>query len=319
MSETMEWVKRGRIYEPKGDGWRASHAMVATPWMLPSGELRLYVGFCSAGPVSRVGFIDLDPDNPSKVLGVSEAPALDIGVPGAFDDNGVVPTQVFTGPSGELFLSYAGFQQQTKVRYTIFSGLAQSHDGGVTFRRISDAPWLDRTHESLFIRSGAWIIADHEPMTPYQHWSVWYLSGREWREARGALRPRYSLRRMEVMAGPAALTDDGPVVLDLRDDEFGFGRPNVHRSATGYNLFFSARSETTAYRLGFARSLDGIQWERADENASIPRGEPGEWDSDMVCYGVPFRHRGKTWLFYNGNSYGETGLGLAELVGGSWD
>ena len=37
------------------------------------------------------------------------------------------------------------------------------------------------------------------------------------------------------------------------------------------------------------------------------------WDSTMICYAHQFRHDGKLYALYNGNNYGETGIGLAVL------
>lgn len=34
--------------------------------------------------------MDVDANNPSRILEVSERPVLDIGTPGSFDENGVV-------------------------------------------------------------------------------------------------------------------------------------------------------------------------------------------------------------------------------------
>ena len=35
------------------------------------------------------------------------------------------------------------------------------------------------------------------------------------------------------------------------------------------------------------------------------------WDSEMVCYPFVFDHKDITYMLYNGNSYGKTGMGLA--------
>jgi hypothetical protein len=67
-----------------------------------------------------------------------------------------------------------------------------------------------------------------------------------------------------------------------------------------------------SYRLGYAESGDGINWLRKDEEVGIDRSDEG-WDSVMMCYPYLYRHQDKTYLFYNGNGFGESGLGYAVL------
>ncbi len=66
------------------------------------------------------------------------------------------------------------------------------------------------------------------------------------------------------------------------------------------------------YRIGYAESLDGLQWERLDHLAGIDISESG-WDSQSVEYPYVFEHRGQKFMLYNGNGYGATGFGIAVL------
>jgi hypothetical protein len=67
-----------------------------------------------------------------------------------------------------------------------------------------------------------------------------------------------------------------------------------------------------AYRIGYAESADGLQWERRDGEAGLDVSASG-WDSEMVGYPCVFDHRGRRYMLYNGNGFGETGIGLAIL------
>lgn len=68
-----------------------------------------------------------------------------------------------------------------------------------------------------------------------------------------------------------------------------------------------------SYRLGYAYSLDGINWIRKDDDAGIDV-TPGTWDSDMMCYPSVFESDGKFYLLYNGNEFGKYGFGAAILI-----
>ena len=66
------------------------------------------------------------------------------------------------------------------------------------------------------------------------------------------------------------------------------------------------------YSLGYAESLDGIQWKRLDSEVGIGTS-PSGWDSEMIEYPFVFDHAGGRYMLYNGNGYGKTGFGLAVL------
>ena len=66
------------------------------------------------------------------------------------------------------------------------------------------------------------------------------------------------------------------------------------------------------YKIGYAESSDGINWNRLDDEVGITTSDAG-WDADMICYPCVFRHDGYTYMFYNGNNFGGDGIGLAVL------
>ena len=77
-------------------------------------------------------------------------------------------------------------------------------------------------------------------------------------------------------------------------------------------MWYSVRSHSRGYRLGYAESRDGVQWERRDSEVGIDVSESG-WDSEMIHCGWIQEAWGRTYLFYNGNDYGATGFGVAVL------
>ncbi len=83
-----------------------------------------------------------------------------------------------------------------------------------------------------------------------------------------------------------------------------------YRSLAGYRTDFDS-----AYRLGYAESDDGMQWRRMDDRVGIERSRTG-WDSEMMEYCWLQRHGQDTYLLYNGNGFGQSGIGMARLV--SW-
>ena len=194
----------------------------------------------------------------------------------------------------------------TKVRYYLFTGLAVSDDSGESFQRYSQAPLLDRSDGELFVRTAACVLRDEG------RWKMWYIGGDKWIETNGKQLPSYNMRYLE--------SDDltswgrqGRVVLDPRPpDEFGFGRPFIIKEDNLFKMWYSIRTISKGYRLGYAESLDGLRWERKDAEVGIDVSESG-WDSQMTGFGCIQETKYGTYMFYNGNNYGETGFGVALL------
>src|SRR4051812_36318955 len=174
----MRWSKQGLLYRPDGSPpWARRHPYPPTPYLLDGETLRIYLAFTDENGIGRAGYVDVSADEPSRILGVSRQPVLDVGQAGAFDDNGVMPTTVV--PVGdELYMYYAGFQLGRKLPYFQFQGLAISTDGGESFQRHSRAPVLDRSDGELSNRASACVIVEDGTFR------MWYSAGSEWAVAR---------------------------------------------------------------------------------------------------------------------------------------
>lgn len=302
----MRWIKKGLIYGPDGTYFWAKHsALQPTPYLASENVIRVYAGFRDEDGISRVGFVDVDANKPLEVLRISERPVLDVGVPGTFDENGVVPCAV-TKRDGKLYLYYAGYQLGHRVRFLAFAGLAISEDGGNYFVRYSKVPILDRTENELLFR----VI--HSIMFEDNVWKTWYGGGSEFIQGDTTTLPVYDIRYLESKDG-VNFDKKGKVCLGMRGvDEYRIGRPYVIKSGKIYRMFYATATKSKGFRLGYAESRDGIDWERKDEKIGIDVSESG-WDSQMISYPSVIRYKDRVYLFYNGNDYGKDGFGYALL------
>ena len=126
--------------------------------------------------------------------------------------------------------------------------------------------------------------------------------------------PLYMMKYLTSIDGIS--WDDNPPIDCLEyanADEHGFGRPYVFKEEGLYKMFYSIRTYSRGYYIGYAESADGIAWNRMDERAEITLSVTG-WDSQNLSYPTLFNHMGDTYMFYNGNGCGKTGFGYAELV-----
>lgn len=304
----MKWEKRGLIYAPDGAlEWARQYAFPPTPVRTPDGGLRLYLAFCDENTVGRVGYVDVDPHDPGTVLKVSQRPVLDIGTPGAFDENGILPTSVI-GVGDELWMYYVGYQLGQKVRYYQFQGLAISRDAGETFTRWQRTPVIDRSDAELLNRTSAFVMQEEE------RFRMWYVGGSEWTTGKeGKSLPVYNLRHLTSPDGKH-WGAEGTVCIDFaNEDEHAFGKPWVRRRGGDYEMWYSVRTRSRGYRLGYARSKDGVHWTRLDDEVGIDVSGSG-WDSEMIAYASVIDVDDETYMFYNGNNCGQTGFGYAVLT-----
>jgi len=94
-----------------------------------------------------------------------------------------------------------------------------------------------------------------------------------------------------------------------------FSRPTVIKDEKGiFHMWYSFRSGGgSKYKIGYARSTDGISWVRKHEELGLDVSETG-WDSEMVCYPYVFKHKEMYYMLYNGNAFGKEGFGLATIT-----
>ena len=306
----MKWDKLGILWNTDGrQDWSRSHAMAPTPVRLDRDTVRVYVTTRDATGRGRPTYLDVSARDPMQVFRTADHPLLDLGQAGSFDEHGVVMTSLVCHPDGRLMMYYSGFEPCQNIRYRVFTGLAWSEDHGETFRRHSRAPILDRSHDELYFRCSPCVLYEHGLFR------LWYVAGSSWTELNGKLMPVYDLRH-QVSHDGITWTATGQTVLTLNDAvEHGFGRPwVVKHGEADYRLFYSIRRrDVGAYRLGYATSRDGIHWIRKDHDMGLDTS-PGGFDSEAIMYSATLDVDGRTYCFYNGNNFGEAGIGVAERI-----
>jgi predicted GH43/DUF377 family glycosyl hydrolase len=301
----MIWRKRGLVYRPNGERWWArQYATIPTAEALDDRTLRVYFAALDDRRYGRIGFVDLDARDPTRILAESSEPVLDLGEPGTFDDCGVNASCTVT-VGDRRFLYYIGWQRCERVPYMLFSGLATSVDQQV-FQRASRVPILDRTGAEPFSRSAPCVL----PVEDGFH--MWYWSCLRWSEGRNGLHYNNVIRHASSTDGIHWRPADDICLQPEWPWEYSLGRPWVVRDGSVWRMWFSVRSEEEPYRLGYAESSDGRSWLRDDSRVGISSSESG-WDSEMTCYPCVVDAGGCRYLFYNGNRHGATGFGYAVL------
>ncbi|MEQ8170538.1 MAG: hypothetical protein ABRQ38_16745 [Candidatus Eremiobacterota bacterium] len=305
----MKWIKKGRIFEATGNfGWMNSHAQIPAILVKPD-ILRIYFASRPEQCISMTTFIDVDIDDPAKIIYLHDKPILELGRPGSFDEHGIMPGYICEY-QGQVWLYYGGWSRRTTIPYSNWTGLAISDDGGITFRRAFDGPLIDRTPLEIYSGAACFILKQKDK------WHMWYGSGEEWIKVEDKYEEYYEIKYASSNDGITWIRD-GRKILSHKEYE-PTQRPTVFFYQGKYHMLFcyrgmrDFRDGKNSYRIGYAWSNNLIDWIREDEIAGIETSDSG-WDSTMLAYPYVVKGKEKFFLFYNGNGFGKTGFGYAEL------
>src|SRR4051794_15011627 len=124
----MKWSRKGLIFTADGRyDWMAHHACVPVVELIDKERLRIYYGPRDDAGRTRVSFIEVSAQDPSRLLYVHDRPVLDLGRLGTFDDSGAMPSSI-VNVGERKFMLYIGWNQGVTVPYRNSVGLAVSTD-----------------------------------------------------------------------------------------------------------------------------------------------------------------------------------------------
>ena len=291
----------------------AHHACVPVADKINGEVLRIYFGPRDIEGRTTTTFIDVEADNPSRIRYVHDRPVLGLGKLGTFDDSGAMPSCI-VNHGGRKFLYYIGWNRGVTVPYRNSIGLAVSDDGGESFERVVEGPVLDRTATEPYFCASPFALYDEEAAK----WKLWYASSTGWTVVNGHPEPLYQVKYAESADGVSWLRRN-TVCLEYAFEGEANARPCVLKENGCYRMWYCYRGsvdyrtdKAQSYRIGYAESADGILWERRDSEVGIERSDEG-WDWVMMEYPWVYEHRGRKFMLYNGNGFGETGFGYAVL------
>lgn len=297
----MKWTKQGNIFNKH-------HAQVPVVDTYDT-FYRIYYSTRIDGK-SNPMFIDIDKVS-FKVINESTAPILPLGNKGYFDWAGVMPTEIVNIGTAK-YLYYIGWSNRIDVPYHNCLGLAISTDDGNTWQKVSDGPVFNTSRNEPGYIGTISVLGENDGLRG------WYLSCRSWEEIDGIMEPIYDIKYATSKDG-LSWTPTNITCIPLRENEGGISKASVITTTDGYEMWFSYRGKRNyraksdqSYRIGYAKSIDGLTWSRED-SIELDISDSG-WDSEMVAYPHVIVETDRLVMFYNGNKFGQTGIGYATLT-----
>lgn len=312
------WKKLGRIFDPTKFAdrpWMNEFAQ-APATLIFDDSVRVY--FSCRPPADQNGqyvsysaFVDLDRYDLTRIVRLADAPILPLGELGTFDEFGVYPVSVIRDKR-RVLAYYGGWTRCESIPFTVAIGLAESHDGGITFSRLGPGPIVASSVDDPYVLSGP-KVRQFEG-----RWYLWYVAGTEWIDNSARPEAVYKIRMATSDDGITWFRSGTNLLADKLEVNECQASPDVFFYRGKYHMFFcykyclDFRNNHRGYRIGYASSDDLQNWTREDEKVGIDIS-PSGWDDQSVAYPHVFEVDGSVYMLYLGNQVGRFGFGLARL------
>jgi hypothetical protein len=315
----VTWVKLGKIFDPTEHKLSNDcREFAQSPQALVFDDfVRIYFSTRRKDPVngkflSHISFVDMDKTF-RNILKVSAHTVIELGKLGCFDEHGIFPMNVVR--HGDKIYAYTcGWNRKVSVSVDTGIGFAFSTDDGLTFKKLGEGPILTSSLHEPF------LVGDPFVKRFEDRFHMWYIYGTHWKQYSAKAPPDriYKVGHAVSEDGISWQRNGRQIIGDKFPDECQ-ALPTVVRFEGKYHMYFCYRQSSDfrsnmdrSYRIGYAHSVDSVNWVRDDSAVGIDVTKGG-WDSDMLCYPHVFECDGKIYLLYNGNEFGRYGFGLAQL------
>ncbi len=315
----MKWLKLGKIFDPRQHSLPSGcvEFAQAPQTLVLADSVRIYFSTRvqdSIGKyISHIAFVDFD-RNINNILNVSQHTVIELGGLGCFDEHGLFPINILRDTNRVLAYT-TGWNRKVSVSADASIGLAISHNNGVTFQKYGNGPVMSASLHEPFLIGDAFVVR----YGGIYH--MWYIYGKMWKKYIESDEPDriYKIAHATSDNGIDWERDGKQIITDKLNADECQALPTLFKHNDVYHMYFCYRQahgfrqqSCSAYRIGYARSVDLMNWYRDDSHAGIDVAKEG-WDSQMQCYPHTFSLNDKIYMLYNGNEFGRYGFGLAIL------
>lgn len=299
----MRWEKLGRIFEPYPKGeFLLTHASNPTAILLNEGVFRVFYNGRDSFNRSSVSFFDYDLEK-HRIVYHHPIPIAVFGTESTYYSHGISLGSVFK-ERDVISLFFMGWQCPDGEHWKGEIG-KMTLSNSLDLIAIHEPPFLsfDDKHDQISLSYPFILKQDNL-------YRMWYGSTHDWSSSNGEM--IHAIHYAESTDGEN-WKRFGPAFNYQIGVAQAFSRPIIYCNKSGFHMWFSYRSGTgQSYRIGYAHSSDGYDWAPDYSLKQIDVSAKG-WDSEMICYPFTVEFKDQLYLFYNGNGFGKTGIGLAML------
>ena len=273
--------------------------LTPTPFLLPSGLLRVFGGVRDTSGRSVICWADLEPLT-LRLADFSRSPCFDTRESSDFDTDGAILGDVLYS-EGILRMIYVGFRKSKEVKFQAFTGIATSTDFGISWTK-QVSPFF-KFHPTTHLTD---IFAVHSMTNSNNILEHFVAIGNGWETINEIRYPKYetyslagkSLETLELSSVP---------IISISKEVYRLGRPRYFFSKSNQKEYLIA---TGGKRNGDYRpyTFTRIQnkWVNTGEPFVI---EPGYLSGFMkqVCFPSVIEYDDRRITFFNGDEMGRAG------------
>ena len=301
----MNWKKLGRVFNPsqyKSHEKLKSHASNPTIVKLNNDLVRVFYSGRDIENRSSVGAFDFNMKT-LKVQNNYYKPFFSPKNEKSFFRDGVSVGTALNF-KGNKYLYFMGWQNPKTEHWRGDIGRLKILEKGIIIldpdHAIVSKNEVDRVSVSY-----PWIIKSKEGLL-----KMWYGSTISWNAGNDEM-----LHVINYATSKDGLNWNykGQVIRSKIGFAQAFSRPTIYESNNlDLHMWFSYRSGSgKSYRIGYAfQKYGNSQWELLIDKSGIETSSSG-WDSKMIAYPCIYKYNKELYMFYNGNQFGKTGIGIA--------
>lgn len=286
-----------------------SHLQVPTTILLKD-AIRIFFSSRDPKGESLIYFIDVDSNDPQKVISENRESILQKGDVGFFDENGLMPSSILKR-AGSYYLFYSGWSRRASSPYANYTGLAKSNDAR-TFSKACPGPVLSQLINDPLSATSPCVV-EHKG-----RYLMFYCSGMKWIKIEGKLEHTYDIKL--ALSNDLVTWKQGIETIIAQSDEFdAITRPWIF-SVSGLSFIFYCRRSSLDFRDGEGSyrvyyrfiNLDTLKiGQEVEVKFGLDKATVG-FDT-MQCYPCVQTVGNKHFLFLNGNGFGKNNLGFSVI------
>ncbi|MBM83317.1 MAG: hypothetical protein CMJ78_22375 [Planctomycetaceae bacterium] len=309
------WEKKGRILAPGFAGNRSAHVLSAPCVIkLKSGRLRMYFWAVGQGGHSLFA-AEASRNDPIQWKLINEKPLLVADTSNNIRSQGPSFPWVVPREDAPWLLYYCAWGTWAPPgELPNRTSLAISEDQGLTWK-VTKEPLLPLGPPGSFdagITGSVCVLR-----LASSDYRMWYTAGERYEliegSKRGIVHLGYATSKdgVEWQRHPKPLLS--PRLGKVEPFEAVVSKPSVLKLDGTYHMWFSVyKMKGKGYRLEYASSKDGVNWQRAFDKELMPL-TPDGFDSVNQSYPNVIEVEDELWMFYVGNNFGSTGIGWATM------
>ena len=303
----MIWKSEGLIFKPsKKVNFIKSHGWVPTPYKISKNLFKIFYAGRDKFNHSNIFSFDYC-FKKKKIISFTKKPVLKKGALGYFDDCAVIPSHVIK-IKNKIFLYYIGWTRGISVPYISSLGLAISSGINKKFSKYDKVPILGRNKNDPIFTASCFVEKSNN------RYKMIYTSNENWKFRKFFI-PHYNLKYAYSKNGIDWKTSTKFILSNISSKEIAITRPWILNYDKKRLLFYSYKNYKNKgrnYKIGFAENFKN-KWVRKDNKIKFKFSKCG-FDKQMQEYASIVNYGEDHFMFYNGNNYGEEGIGIAKLI-----